>query len=197
MCCAGLSKGNNLTFQQLRNFANASRQLGSSAGILSSAFHLRERLAHILFLFRENAADLFPAKVQRQPRESSLVQPNMKHFRRHSLRHKHKNPPPHILRPTVDDSLDPEDFPKQLEQLALDVSTFLNCLNEFPEFTDEAVNASIRAFEGDLKVTNQKPSGPSDVFDGAVFSIGRRVWRNIRVTAFNCCRPGPLKLISF
>ena len=28
--------------------------------------------------------------------------------------------------------------------------TFLNCLNEFPEFTDEAVNASIKSFEGDL-----------------------------------------------
>ena len=30
--------------------------------------------------------------------------------------------------------------------------TFLHCLNEFPEFTDEALNASIVAFEGDLKV---------------------------------------------
>jgi WD repeat-containing protein 26 len=30
--------------------------------------------------------------------------------------------------------------------------TFLDCLNEFPEFTDEAVNASIRAFDGDLRV---------------------------------------------
>jgi hypothetical protein len=29
--------------------------------------------------------------------------------------------------------------------------TFLNCLNEFPEFTDEAVNQSMRGFEADLK----------------------------------------------
>jgi len=35
--------------------------------------------------------------------------------------------------------------------LATDVTTFLKCLNEFPEFTDEAVNASIMSFEGDLK----------------------------------------------
>jgi len=57
------------------------------------------------------------------------------------------------LKPVVDESLDPEDFPEQIEQLAIDVTTFLNCLNEFPEFTDEAVNTSIRSFEGDLKVS--------------------------------------------
>lgn len=36
--------------------------MGSSVGILSSAFHLRERLAYVLFLFRKNAANLFPRK---------------------------------------------------------------------------------------------------------------------------------------
>lgn len=50
------------------------------------------------------------------------------------------------------DKLDPEEFPTQIGKLAHDVITFLHCLNEFPEFTDEAVNASIVAFEGDLKV---------------------------------------------
>ena len=39
-------------------------------GILSSAFHLRSRLAAILFLFRENAADLFPRKISRQALEA-------------------------------------------------------------------------------------------------------------------------------
>jgi WD repeat-containing protein 26 len=117
-------------------------------GILSSAFHLRERLAQILFLFRENAADIFPRKVNRQPRESSLVNPNV----RKQHRRKQKSAKTHYLKPTVDDSLDPENFPEQIEQLAIDVTTFLNCLNEFPEFTDEAVNASILSFEGDLKV---------------------------------------------
>lgn len=52
----------------------------------------------------------------------------------------------------VFDKLDPEEFPTQIGKLAHDVITFLHCLNEFPEFTDEAVNASIVAFEGDLKV---------------------------------------------
>lgn len=59
----------------------------------------------------------------------------------------------HVPRPTVSENLDPEMFPEQLEALAKEVTTFLKCLNEFPEFTDEAVNTSILSFEGDLKVS--------------------------------------------
>ncbi len=50
------------------------------------------------------------------------------------------------------EKLDPEDFPEQLQMFAQDVTTFLDCLNEFPEFTDEAVNAAVLSLEGDLKV---------------------------------------------
>jgi hypothetical protein len=57
-----------------------------------------------------------------------------------------------VRRPLVLETLDREDFPGQLGLLARDVITFLRCLNEFPEFTDEALNASILTFEGDLKV---------------------------------------------
>jgi hypothetical protein len=53
----------------------------------------------------------------------------------------------------VTEHLDPETFPQQFEFLGKEVTTFLKCLNEFPEFTDEAVNSSILSFEGDLKVT--------------------------------------------
>lgn len=135
-----------LSLLQLRNFSNAARQLGSSVAILSSAFHLRERLAQIAWLFRENAADLFPRKVSHQSSEPA-VKPDVP--RRKRARSK---APPHVRRPLVLEKLDPEDFPDQLELFARDVITFLHCLNEFPEFTDEALNASILAFEGDLKV---------------------------------------------
>jgi hypothetical protein len=50
------------------------------------------------------------------------------------------------------DKLDLEDFPQQLELFASDLSIFLYSLNEFPEFTDKAVDAPIIAFEDDLKV---------------------------------------------
>jgi hypothetical protein len=52
----------------------------------------------------------------------------------------------------VEDSLDLESLPEQFESFAVALMTFLKCLNEFPEFTDEAVNTSIKSFEGDLKV---------------------------------------------
>ncbi|KAG6829712.1 hypothetical protein H0H92_003747 [Tricholoma furcatifolium] len=137
---------------KLRNFANAARQLGSSIAILSSAFDLRERLAQLLFLYQKNAADLFPRKVpsvsKDSPQEQSKVEKNG--------RRRRKVPTvnltgPHVVRPTVNESLDPEEFPNQLRLLAKAISTFLNCLNEFPEFKDDAVNASIRDFEGDLE----------------------------------------------
>ncbi|KAG2032999.1 WD40-repeat-containing domain protein [Suillus americanus] len=124
--------------KELRNFANAARQLGSSVGILSSGFRLRERLAKLLVLFRENAATLFPRKISRQPREAPIVH-EWTEQRRTDI------PPLPKVHP------DPESFPDQFAGFAEDVVTFLNCLNEFPEFTDEAVNTSMRAFECDLK----------------------------------------------
>ncbi|KAG1895017.1 uncharacterized protein F5891DRAFT_1194680 [Suillus fuscotomentosus] len=103
--------------KELRNFANTACQLGSSVGILSSAFRLWECLTKLLFLFREITATLFPQKIS----------------------------------PIHDDGLDPESFPGQFASFAEDVMTLLNCLNEFPEFTDEGVNTSMHAFEVDLK----------------------------------------------
>jgi WD repeat-containing protein 26 len=69
------------------------------------------------------------------------------------LRQKKKSkPPPNVRTPVVAVDLDPEDFPEQLSLFVEDVTTFLTCLNEFPEFADEVVNASILVFQGDLRV---------------------------------------------
>ncbi|KAG1876395.1 quinon protein alcohol dehydrogenase-like superfamily [Suillus subluteus] len=133
--------------KELRNFGNAARQLGSSVGILSSAFRLRECLAQILFLFRDNAADLFPRKISRQQREF-LVNPNLMDKKRKARRRKSM---PGRVPANTEDSLDLENLPEQFENFATALMTFLKCLNEFPEFTDEAVNTSIKSFEGDLK----------------------------------------------
>ena len=123
------------------------RKLGSSARILSSSFHLRDRLANILFLFRENAAGLFPRKV----RSFTLDSPNL--LRSQSSRNNARGAALfHPITHTVIQALDIEELPNELQSFATDIAIFLHCLNEFPEFTDEAVNASIVAFEGDLKV---------------------------------------------
>ncbi|KAJ6588705.1 hypothetical protein B0H19DRAFT_1367253 [Mycena capillaripes] len=137
--------------KQLRNFANATRQLGSSVAILSSAFHLREQIAQILFLYRENAADLFPRKISHASREH-IADPKIKGRRRaKSAKVARYSAPPHVARPAIDENLDLEKFPEQFESLANNIVTFGRCLNEFPEFTDDAINASITSFEGDLR----------------------------------------------
>ncbi|KAG2156855.1 WD40-repeat-containing domain protein [Suillus bovinus] len=133
--------------KELRNFGNAARQLGSSVGILSSAFRLRERLAQVLFLFRDNAADLFPRKISRQQREF-LVNPNLMNRKRNARRRKSM---PGRVPVNTEDNLDLEGLSEQFENFAADLMTFLKCLNDFPEFTDEAVNTLIQSFEGDLK----------------------------------------------
>jgi len=136
---------------QLRNFANATRQLGSSAGILSSAFYLRERLAHVSYLYTENAADLFPRLIKPSPQLEAVdvgittMQSKKRPLPRNRVQ-------AHFSKPTMVSQIDLEDFPKQFDMLADDITTFLDCLNEFPEFNDEAVNSSINSFASDLKV---------------------------------------------
>ncbi|KAJ7906092.1 hypothetical protein B0H13DRAFT_2333833 [Mycena leptocephala] len=111
--------------KQLQYFGNATRHLGSSVVILSSAFLPRERIAQILFLYRENAADLFSRKISHAPRKNVLD--------------------------AKDESFDVEQFLEQFEALADNIAAFGRCLNEFPEFTDEVMSASITSFEGDLR----------------------------------------------
>lgn len=84
----------------------------------------------------------------------------------------------------MSEHVDPETFPEQLEFLANEVTTFVRCLNEFPEFTDEAVNASILSFEGDLQVTD------SDVHDSLFTHTGNLVlvflFKGLRRYGFIC-----------
>ncbi|TFK38127.1 WD40-repeat-containing domain protein [Crucibulum laeve] len=132
--------------RELRNFANATRQLGSSIAILSSTCDLRERLAEILLLYHENSADLFPKKVAHVIRTPPLKN-SMPARRRREERMEHKV----VATPNVSGKLDPESIPEHIGSLARDLMTFLDCLNQFPEFSDEASNASFLAFLVDLE----------------------------------------------
>ena len=97
----------------------------------------------ILHLFRENAADLFPRKVHRRSREE-LINTHLRPRRKQKASAQ-------VASPGLKEDVDVESFPEQLEGFAEDVITFLDCLNEFPEFTDESINASIITLEGDLR----------------------------------------------
>ncbi len=138
---------------QLRTCVNAARQLGSSVAILASVFQLRDRLTQISFLFHENAADLYPRKVLRLQRESlvgrsKFPRRRLARLRAAPLERGRRSGPGRMEL----DKLDLEDFPQQLELFASNLSTFLYSLNEFPEFTDKAIDEPIIAFEDDLKV---------------------------------------------
>ncbi|KAN0131941.1 WD40 repeat-like protein [Lactarius tabidus] len=133
--------------KELRTCVNATRQLGSSVAILASVFQLRDRLAQISFLFRENAASLYPRKVVRLARESLVGRSKLP--RRRLARQRTSQA--RGRRRLELDKLNLEDFPQHLELFASDLSTFSYSLNEFPEFADKAIDAPIIAFEDDLK----------------------------------------------
>jgi hypothetical protein len=63
----------------------------------------------------------------------------VKHYIWQNLsRRKKKKTSANVARPTVQDNLKPGDTPEGLELLSQGVTTFLECLNEFPEFMDDA-----------------------------------------------------------
>jgi hypothetical protein len=55
------------------------------------------------------------------------------------------------MRPDLKIRSDPEVLPEELDFLARDLHTFLECLNQIPEFTDEGVNSTALSFHYDLK----------------------------------------------
>ena len=133
---------------QLHDFAIATSQLGCSAGIISAAFDLRCRLAHVLSLFQENAADLFPKDVQhRQPlstqEQDKLQSPDDPHSKGHLL----------AQRPVAEPETDRESFPRQLSLFAQDFVRFCAALEEYPEFRDLAFNRAVSALNEDLQVS--------------------------------------------
>jgi len=130
---------------KLQSFTNAVRQLGSSVGLLNAAYHLRARLTQIQYLFRENAAEQFD-DVTHGPNLGTKPYSS----RRRAKARRSRNPS-HMTRPTKLWTSEIEELPAEMEALAKDLHEFLDRLNDIPEFTDEAVNASIMAFEGDLK----------------------------------------------
>lgn len=133
--------------EQLLSFGNAVRPLGSSVGLISSAYYLRARLQQILHLFRENASDIFPDKVKKEAVEPMRPLSSRK-------RSKSRDPrraPNRQIRPSLPLISDLEEFPHQFELLAMDLVSFLHFLHDIPEFTDESLTASVFSFQGDLK----------------------------------------------
>ncbi|KAG8913887.1 hypothetical protein FRC00_001338 [Tulasnella sp. 408] len=114
--------------EQLLTFGNAIGPLGSLVGLISSSSNLRARPQQILHLFRENASEAFPDKIQKEPAE-----PLQK-----------ASQTPSSGTPATSDL---EKFPAEFEDLARDLATFLHFLHDIPELRDESLNASVLSLE--------------------------------------------------
>ncbi|KIP12841.1 hypothetical protein PHLGIDRAFT_32714 [Phlebiopsis gigantea 11061_1 CR5-6] len=137
------------------------RQLGSSVGILTASSRLRERLGRVLFLFRENAEDLFPQlKAKRKKGEVAV-------FRRLNKRTYHRAQAAGNVRgtePRANDSptqerrllgfpvadgqghsgpVNRKHLPLEMQAFSLDIATLLECFSQYPDFVDEIPDQSL------------------------------------------------------
>ncbi|QRV75851.1 WD repeat protein [Ceratobasidium sp. AG-Ba] len=142
--------------RQLQEFANAVRQLGSSVGLMNATYHLRGALIQIEHFFRENAAELFTeirrgnmvlGRINKQTEDCEANDTNSTRKQRRVL---DKDRIHTGMRPQVKPIGDPEQLPMEMKILSRETETFVDRLNDIPEFTDELVNAVFTSFATDL-----------------------------------------------
>lgn len=144
---------------------NTARQLGSSVGILSASIRLRQRLGRVLFLFQENAADLFPDEVSRGDSELRVRRKlTPKSARQEALEERVASHTPE----SNDLVLDLKPLSTEFEMFASDLSTLLECFSQFPEFVDEIPDQSLCA---DIKVCSC-PKVPASISHVGVQVLG-------------------------
>ncbi|CAE6407025.1 unnamed protein product [Rhizoctonia solani] len=136
---------------KLQTFANAVRQLASSAGLLNATNYLMCRLPRIQRQFQDNASMLFDIITRTT---DVTVNSSSGHRRRANSKRQSTG---EALRQNAQ-PVEISTFPSELEQLAEDLETFVHHLNDVPEFIDEsvhtthgAVNVSVTAFAKDLR----------------------------------------------
>ena len=132
--------------RKLHEFAVAASQLGCSAGILSATYNLRCRLVHVLSLFRENAADIFPGKIHHRTLSKSLESLPSGESQQSKAR---------LLaqRTVTEPETDRDKFPEHMVGLSEDLEKFRMSLYEYPEFWDEEFNKSILVLKAEVAVS--------------------------------------------
>ena len=120
---------------QLKIFNDMVQHIGSSKSVVEAASRSWQQLELVLFLFQENAADLFPHSVQRgtlRSKDEIAV----------SLR---ANLPDQTKIPTAGE------LPNHLRQLATDLKLFVDRLNKLPEGKHHWLNSTITILASNLK----------------------------------------------
>ena len=136
---------------------NAIRRVGGSAGTVSAIFLLQHRLSSLSSLYTTNAADLYPGAAFRTSTEPAIALDKRRRRRSGSKT-------PYLSSESSVHMLDDlESFPDQLTMLADELLNLLGCVNEFPEFSDKAMNVCINSFVNDLKVWSPVDSDPQEM----------------------------------
>ncbi|KZT24215.1 hypothetical protein NEOLEDRAFT_1179466 [Neolentinus lepideus HHB14362 ss-1] len=120
----------------LRDLETKTLSLGGSARMAFSCHQIRYRIRQVANLFYDSASPETPFGPHPIRQQTSEMGPSRRIFG-------HK--PIDVLGVKL------SDFPTCLDSLVRDMGGFLECINEFPPYNDEAVNSSVSAFEKDLK----------------------------------------------
>ena len=101
------------------------------------------RIAHIFYLFRENAADLFPKEIKHYDSYPSDDEPDDQ-----------VNSATYLLaqRPVTTPTTNREQLPEQMEAFSHDLDNFRLALSEYPEFKDEAFSKAIISLKCTVEV---------------------------------------------
>jgi WD repeat-containing protein 26 len=123
---------------KLRKLCNKARKLGSSAGILSASTRLRERLGRVLHLFRQNAEDLYPEKIQEHVSTNRTpVEPVRRWKTKNFLDYTIQLQAPYV------EAAKPDNLASECGMFAKDVMTLFDCFSQFPEFIEELPDWSL------------------------------------------------------
>lgn len=121
--------------RQLHELCQEARKLGSSAGILSASIRLRDCLACILHLFRQNALKLYPEDIQGHIG-------NYSPFIARSSEQKSKNARHRIL-PAQPATNEPENLALGFRRFSEDVRALFECFMQFIQSIEGVPDLSI------------------------------------------------------
>lgn len=147
---------------QLRQFHIKFAELGSSMRVLSRAEVLRQQLPPLLFVFQENATNLFP---------HGMVRLKGHRFDDEDI----------IEGKDMDKKQGLRELPHLLKELGTGLDNFRQCLDEYRAITDDdAVKSAIKSFGADIKVGEVTIPMKTHVLILS-FSTGVPVWLFIQI----------------
>ncbi|KAG8946864.1 hypothetical protein FRC03_001246 [Tulasnella sp. 419] len=132
---------------ELSSLTNDVHPLGPTASLIRSLYDLRKSLHQVHSLFRKNAITISPSVVQKtEPLSLEAI----------VLRKGFSDPWNLVKVPVlmIEDDVsvpDLETFPEQMKHLAQCIESFLEFLQDIPEFTDENLANCIQTAQADLK----------------------------------------------